>query len=515
MSGLHAPLVSIPAVWPQTMARGVAVVGFMLCIWAPCVAVVSSPPFLTAAHTAIKEPARFSTQVEIIRRATPLWTGMVNLYNTMLYRAGVSGNPQVAVIGKNGWVYLGDYHGGSFSQSIRRQVLTDEQVTTWVDTLRLQRAWLARRGIQLFYLMAPSPSSIYPEFLPDWTRPLLDRPTSFDKILAAGRDLPIIDARPALVRERKTADTYSKLSTHWTEFGAWVAWQETAPRLASALPGFQPFGMHGLAGVEPSPECPNEYRNMAGIAGCDMRNHPRLKQQWPEFQVTAGTGARPEKYPGDTMIMYAPSLAETLNTSASNRMTLLYLRDSMGLAPAPYLQASFYKTVQLHYLFSHHAVPDLVEKYKPAAVLYVVTERMVEYIGEHYYWYSLNEFDTAPPGCDLTWTPNGREGLDVNTVGNTFARPVAISWENEPRSARAGVFKIRFSFPGDAKEIAVLRLDFKIDGHPKSRDMLFDGGANELYAYIPAGVDGDKVTATIISPWGSLVALESVALRLK
>jgi hypothetical protein len=508
MTGLHMTPVPGPAGWPQTMAKGAAIAGFMLCIWAPSIAVVCSPPFLTAARTAIKEPTLFSVQVEIIRRATPLWTGAVNVYNTVLYYAGVSGNPQVAVIGKDGWVYLGDYHGGSFSQSIRRQVLTDEQAVVWGDTLRLQKAWLARRGIKLFYLMAPSPSSIYSEFLPDWTRPLLDRPSSFDKILAAGPDLPIIDVRPALIRERKTAATYSKLNTHWTEFGAWVAWRETAPRLEAALPGFQPFGVDGLAEVEPYLECPNEYQNLVGIVGCDVRSHPRLKQQWPDFQAAA----KPEKHPGDTT---SPPVAETLNTSASNRMTLLYLRDSMGFAPAPFVQASFYRTVQLHHIDSHHALPGLVEKYKPAVVLYVVTERMVGFIGEHYYWYSLNEFDTAPAGGDLTWSPDNNGGLDVNAEGSTLARPVAISWGNERRSARAGVFRIRIKFAGEAKEIAVLHLDVNIDGHPESRDMLVDGGANELYAYIPPGVDGDKATAAIAGPWGSLATLESVALRLK
>jgi hypothetical protein len=456
----------------------------------------------------IKDPTQIAIQTETIRRATPLWKGMVEAYSTVLYHAGASSNAKVAVVGKSGWVFLGDAYDMSFSQSIRRRVLTDEQVTRWTETLRFQVDWLARRGIRLFYIVAPSLSSIYPEYLPDWTRALLDQPTSFDKILAAGHDLPIIDLRSTLVSGRNTADTYSKLNTHWNEFGAWGAWQHIAPQLAAALPGLQPFGVGDLNWIERFAVCENEYKYLIGIMGCDTQSRPHLKQQWPEFQITSGPGARPTKYAGDTII-YDSASRETLNSTVSNRLKLLFLRDSMGMAIAPYFHASFYETVQLHYGLVNNSLPTLIERHKPDVLLYVVTERLIDHIGDHYFWSSLNEFDAAPRGGDLTWKASGKEGLEVDG-DKGLARPLVISWGTEPRSAKAGAFRIIINAQG----FGVMRLDYRLNGQTERREQAFVPGANELYFYVPSGIDGARVTTVADGPVASAVMLESITLRL-
>ena len=61
-------------------------------------------------------------QQEALRRATPMWSRMVGIYNTVLYKIHVSGNSNIAVMGQDGFMFLGNIHIGhsvlQFAQNI-------------------------------------------------------------------------------------------------------------------------------------------------------------------------------------------------------------------------------------------------------------------------------------------------------------------------------------------------------------------------------------------------------------
>lgn len=130
------------------------------------------------------------------------------------------------LIGKNGWLY---YAGENSIDYYRANCQLDlGQLDTWRGILDAKRQWLANRKIAYAFVVAPSKESIYPENIPDRivkTGGLV----IFDQLndyLGKSTDFRIVDVRSALVEGKKRSPVYHIADSHWTEFGAYLAYSK-------------------------------------------------------------------------------------------------------------------------------------------------------------------------------------------------------------------------------------------------------------------------------------------------
>ena len=134
---------------------------------------------------------------------------------------------EVVVPGQDGWLFLDRDTNRSRDQMAGILRLTPLQLRRWRVVLELRTAWLERLGIPYFMLIAPNALSVYPEKKPPDYDIVEDRPIhqlvehleqsgSFARVLMPLREL--LDAK----RERLT---YIPTDTHWSEFGAYVAYE--------------------------------------------------------------------------------------------------------------------------------------------------------------------------------------------------------------------------------------------------------------------------------------------------
>ncbi len=112
------------------------------------------------------------------------WWSSAVLYNIdfalpfpsrFLYSLGISTDPNQVVIGKNGWLYLGDKHQNTIT--VKRRGANAEDMKTakriGLATKSWER-WLKLKGVRLYQIMlAADKDTIYPEFLPDWAQPII------------------------------------------------------------------------------------------------------------------------------------------------------------------------------------------------------------------------------------------------------------------------------------------------------------------------------------------------------
>ena len=141
---------------------------FLVALWVPLVAVSLSPRFPGVAKNLLSRKADWDVEKETLRRSTPVWNGAVSLYNTLAYRIGASGNRAIAVVGEDGWVYLGDIFNRNFSQAIGRRTLSTSEVEGWSSALRGQASYLQESGIGFVVVVAPAKWSVYRDKLPRW-----------------------------------------------------------------------------------------------------------------------------------------------------------------------------------------------------------------------------------------------------------------------------------------------------------------------------------------------------------
>ncbi len=103
----------------------------------------------------------------------------------VLVRAfGVSPAPNV-MIGRDGWLFFLGEDGTAFDRFYRgTPAVADAEIQSVVAELKRRERFLAARHIGYVVTIVPDKASIYPENLPSWAGPRIDR-TPLDRLADA------------------------------------------------------------------------------------------------------------------------------------------------------------------------------------------------------------------------------------------------------------------------------------------------------------------------------------------
>ncbi|MEO7433412.1 MAG: hypothetical protein ABIR62_15650 [Dokdonella sp.] len=369
----------------------------MLAIWTPLVAVLVSPAFPRFVESLRDHTATPDVAKNRLRAATPLWNDAVAAYNSLAYRMGVSPQPASAVVGRWGWLFLGDRFDRNLAQAVGRDALDATQATQWVETASLQRRWLAARGIASMIIIAPAKWSIYPDMLPAWTT-AVTKTHSFDRLLEYRATLPLLDLRPTLREARHHADTYSPFNSHWNDYGAYIGWLAITRHLNERVHGLEKLAAPLLSGVAERDDG-NEFAAMLSIERPNPWTTVQLQAPLADVDILDDSG-HARKVVGNTSTDLLDLPRTTHTAVARSPMRALVLRDSSGNSLSPYLQDAFADTLQVdqHWAEPNRRpnLPALVQQYKPDVVFWIMTERYLgQPFGDLSYWRSATAFDCA------------------------------------------------------------------------------------------------------------------------
>lgn len=320
------------------------------------------------------------------------WWDVANLYNAddviervslALYRFGISTSPSQVIVGKEGWLFLGD----DFRQTIsvhRDGPPSDfrQQSEGIVDAQAAWDAWLKERGIEAFHtILGPNKSSIHPEFLPDWA--VSDKePLSSVIMSVEGAEEHIYD--PTEYLKDLSADLgmplYYYNDTHWTPVAAQFAGQKFLERVQDEMPELK------------IPTFTDELilsdSNRGDLAGLlRARDTLTTKEHIPELADPATVEITSVIYEtGDWVsaggnpffdLLDRPFLVKSPN--ALNAKKLLWLRDSYGTSMSPYIAAAFSETLHVYWIpaleGNSRLFVELVEAWEPDIVLMTIVER--------------------------------------------------------------------------------------------------------------------------------------------
>lgn len=298
----------------------------------------------------------------------------------LLQPLGISVEPDQVIIGPDDWLHLGDQYRNTISDD-RRQATADDVATA----TRLQNAaheWddaLQSHGVRSYLIMVgPNKSSIYPETLPTWSRPALHNPT--DALLSDPHQ-NYLDLRPALIAAKTSVDEplYYRTDTHWNLLGAGFAFQALAKALGERdrtieWPAPQSYGLN------------SSLSRGGGDLARFLHRENHMKDSEPDVAVMHGnmivtqtnwrTGSL--VYQGPNISIQSP--AEPLrvhSTGALNERRVLWLRDSFGVALAPYMASTFSDVLQIHWDegLKDGVLLDLVRSFRPEYVVVTVVQR--------------------------------------------------------------------------------------------------------------------------------------------
>lgn len=289
----------------------------------------------------------------------------------LAFMAGISADPNTAVVGKQGWIFLGDRFNRSLTAVHRKATDGDLQHAERAAAgAEAWRRWFLERGVSNFWIMvAPDKDDIYPDYLPTWAHRVPGNRQ--DAVRAAIGPGILIDAVEILRQERPRQShlLFKVTDSHWSTLGAWVATDAFFKRAAAADPTLRyPTGI--------------EIGTPETTRGGDLTNLLRLgdlvTDTYQPFVSIGGVVPQTEETKFDPGVPVNPSIIQTMlmqTPNALNDRRVMWLRDSFGNAMTPHIRGTFSSVLEVNILNTATAVAALADLFKPELVLVTVVDR--------------------------------------------------------------------------------------------------------------------------------------------
>lgn len=331
---------------------------------APIVGAAASGSFAAACRTPVSPPTQQP------------WLGGAAAKAEAVWQAHAADRSKDYVVGTDGYVDWNDRVDMNLSQAIGRRVLSDAEAKAWSSYLTSVQAKLKAMGIPFYVVIGPAKWQVYPQKLPEWAQGIRGS-GPMDQLLASNPSLPIIDVRGDLRAASASDPVYSRVNSHWTDYGAFVGWAAIARCLNTVAPQLGPFAQPAVSSVsiggDLSEFAPFGVKNPVPDWTIPVYSKPLLP-----FALTKKDGLTKE-VEGITRSGLLDLPLSTTTAGAQSSKSLLLIRDSMSDSLSIPVQQAFEQTWQVqHYLFDPAQtakIVDLSSQLHPSVVILEFAER--------------------------------------------------------------------------------------------------------------------------------------------
>jgi alginate O-acetyltransferase complex protein AlgJ len=287
-----------------------------------------------------------------------------------LFGLGVSVSPSVAV-GEEGWLFLTDL-AAEYHRS--ESLFTPTELERWRVMLEARAAWVAERGGEFLFVLAPNKHSVHGEYLPGSLarRGGVSRADQLLSHLRERSDVPYLDLRATLEAATEDGPIYYATDSHWNLRGARLAYETILGELATLWPVLAPVGDEAF----PPGPLMGPGGDLARMLGVEhlVTEHDRsgevLTKRWRRTEELVVPGVPLGSV--NRANTYVTEVADARLPSA------VILRDSFMNTLAPLLSNHFRRAL---YVDVDGRLPfpwELIERERPELVLTVMVERMLQ-----------------------------------------------------------------------------------------------------------------------------------------
>lgn len=168
--------------------------------------------------------------------------------------------------------------GADFRDQYKKVTFTDKELAGYKDVFEKEKEYLGRKGIPYFLVVIPDKRVIYNDSLPFTDKISVSRHYQFVDFIKKNSSVELIDVTDALMKARSRYPLFFKTDSHWTNFGAFIAYTEVMKRLAK------------FTEVDPLKEDDfnitlQKYDIWVGDGGLNYPGNPGLPEYGVEFTV--------------------------------------------------------------------------------------------------------------------------------------------------------------------------------------------------------------------------------------
>ena len=280
-----------------------------------------------------------------------------HLRNSPIVSSFAENDRRKVVIGKDGWLFLGDDTNQTMDQICGRRPLTPGETGVWREFFLLLEQTCRSIGVPAIYLVAPAKEVVAARFLPDEL--VLSENRAVRQLQRLVSELPLEWVKflyPAEAMASQSAyPVYPKGDTHWTDYGAAVALRELYGAMRNNL-DIQP-------NFDDTYEI--EYRNT------DLRS--KLGGVCVE-QMPVRRGPSSYKLVSDNEIINSGRIKQLESLGPVARRNLLLFHDSFGDWLIPRLAETFAKTKSL---WTRNFDLSALNAFRPDMIVFERAERFL------------------------------------------------------------------------------------------------------------------------------------------
>ncbi|QHJ83394.1 MAG: hypothetical protein [Bacteriophage sp.] len=297
------------------------------------------------------------------------------------YKNGASISPENVVVGKDGWLFLGDRHAYVMSESRGMKPFNQDRMDRFAEARTKWDGFVkSQGGLGYFVSIAPNSHTIYREMMPDWAYKSKASPNVEYLLSQSKKDRTLADLSSSIKRYKNSSHEplYYKTDTHWNEFGAWYGYQDLQRKISETLPSLHwlsPDDIH-LSFSEKLGGDLSRFLHITPYVK-DTEVSVRIKRE-SELEITDFEGNHIRS--GDLSDRQENMEKQLIvhSSNALNDKKVLWLRDSFGVALYPYMNATFSTIIQRHYqevLSDPKNMEKLIKEFKPDLVIITTIER--------------------------------------------------------------------------------------------------------------------------------------------
>lgn len=306
----------------------------------------------------------------------------------LAFKAGISVEPNKVIIGKSGWLFLGNEYANTLvAKRDGVNATTAPAIASLHDAMHEWKKYLSAQGVQYFMVtVGPDKDTLYSDYLPAWTTHA--DASIIKKILHDNSDI-YIDTLSALQAEKNRSSTplYFYTDTHWNHYGASVVFNLLRNVMKDDEVAWQKlFSENDFAVEKGTGGDLAAFLRTAKISDIKVNIKSEEINNLNIRKVDYQTG---KDISTERMTTVEAPTVPTLiiSDNALSNKKVLWLRDSFGNAMSPFMSREFKEILQVHHgRVTPTLMKQMVASFKPDYVIITVVERD-----------ALTSFFTSPP----------------------------------------------------------------------------------------------------------------------
>lgn len=225
---------------------------------------------------------------------------------------------------------------------------------------------------EIIYLLVPSSMTVYPELVPDIYTPAAT--TKLDKVSEALRNggATVIDLKSAFAQHKNDDMTiYYKLDSHWTDYGAFVAYTELFNHISKQFPDAKPRSIDDFNWYGKDYQS-GDMSYYLGMSKYNIREYAHYRT----FRIDVPYSATyVERYVSYDKLTYSDEVTyeRTLTTNNKSLPKTIVMRDSYSTQMYDILAERCYRTYYSG-MWNYTWDNSQINRVKPDYVIYLVAE---------------------------------------------------------------------------------------------------------------------------------------------